>query len=161
MRASPPPFWHLTLSEVNGKQVMVVLENTAGGGGTLGRSFEELAALCAAVKDKSRVGVCLDTCHMFAAGYDIRTKEGYEATMKEFDEKVGLQRLVAMHLNDSKADLGSNKDRHECIGKGKIGLEAFRAIMNDDRLNDLPLILETPMTVPDEEEIALLYSMEN
>jgi len=141
--------------------VKVVLENTAGGGHTIGRSFEELRDIIALVKDKNRVGVCLDTCHMFAAGYDVRTKEAYLETIQKFSDIVGMNYLMGMHLNDSKVELGSNRDRHECLGKGFIGLECFRALMNDDRLNGIPLVLETPIPEKWEEEIALLYSMES
>ncbi|KAI9091265.1 sensor protein fixL [Phlyctochytrium arcticum] len=124
--------------------ITVVLENTAGGGSTLGVTFQELADIIDGVKDKSRVGVCLDTCHMFAAGYDIRTRDTYEASMAEFEQVVGFKYLKAMHINDSKQPFNSKKDRHEHLGKGEIGWDAFKFIMNDERLNGVPLILETP-----------------
>ncbi|KAK0196366.1 xylose isomerase-like protein [Armillaria mellea] len=124
--------------------VVTVLENMAGSGHTIGSDFSHLAGIIAAVEDKSRVGVCLDTCHMFAAGYDIRTKKGWEETLTKFDERVGLSYLRAMHLNDSKTDFASKRDRHENIGMGYIGLEPFHHILTDPRLQGIPLILETP-----------------
>ena len=147
-----------TLERTEG--VSLVLENTAGQGSNLGWKFEHLAHIIDKVEDKSRVGVCIDTCHMFTAGYDIRTREAYDITMAEFENIVGFQYLKGMHLNDSKPDLGSHVDRHESIGKGKIGLEAFRYIMNDPRMDDIPLILETIDESIWAEEIRLLYSLE-
>jgi len=141
------------------KDVILVLENTAGQGSNVGYKFEHLAEIIDMVKDKSRIGVCLDTCHMFAAGYDIRTEKSYEKTMKEFDEVVGFKYLKGMHLNDAKSQLGSRVDRHHSIGKGNIGLDAFRFIMNDKRLNNIPLILETIDPSIWAEEIKLLYSL--
>jgi len=141
------------------KEVILVIENTAGQGSNVGYRFEHIARIIELVEDKSRIGVCLDTCHMFAAGYDIRTPEAYERTMKEFDDVVGFKYLKGMHLNDAKSTLGSRVDRHHSIGKGNIGLEAFRLIMNDDRLNDIPLILETIDPSIWKEEIELLYSL--
>ncbi|KAJ3345553.1 hypothetical protein HDU83_003937 [Entophlyctis luteolus] len=146
------------------KNVTLVIENMAGQGNVLGGPFADLSDLIALVEDKTRVGVCLDTCHMFAAGYDIRTPEKFDAVMKDFDKIVGLKYLKAMHLNDSMADIASHKDRHDFIGKGKIGIEAFRFIMNDDRFNDIPMVLEVPVEGKTErevyrKEIALLYSL--
>jgi len=141
------------------KEVILVIENTAGQGNTVGYRFEHLARIIELVENKERIGVCLDTCHMFAAGYDIRTREAYEKTMKEFDEIVGFKYLKGMHLNDAKSELGSRVDRHHSIGKGNIGLEAFRLIMNDERLNGIPLILETIEPSIWKEEIELLYSL--
>ena len=141
------------------KEVILILENTAGQGSNVGYRFEHLAEIINMVKDKSRIGVCLDTCHMFAAGYDIRTEKFYEKTMKEFDEVVGFKYLKGMHLNDAKSQLGSRVDRHHSIGKGNIGLDAFRFIMNDKRLNNIPLILETIDPSIWAEEIKLLYSL--
>jgi deoxyribonuclease-4 len=141
------------------KEVILVLENTAGQGSNVGYRFEHLAEIIDMVKDKSRMGVCLDTCHMFAAGYDIRTEKSYEKMMKEFDEVVGFKYLKGMHLNDAKSQLGSRVDRHHSIGKGNIGLDAFRFIMNDERLNNIPLILETIDPSIWAEEIKLLYSL--
>ncbi|UFS62249.1 deoxyribonuclease IV [Sulfurimonas sp. HSL-3221] len=147
-----------TLDATSG--VTLVLENTAGQGSNLGWKFEHLAHIIDKVEDKSRVGVCIDTCHMFTAGYDIRTKEAYDVSMAEFENIVGFKYLRGMHLNDSKPDLGSHVDRHDSIGKGKIGLEAFRYIMNDPRMDDIPLILETIDETIWAEEIKLLYSLE-
>lgn len=122
---------------------LTLLETTAGQGTSLGRSFEEIAAIIDQVEDKSRVGVCMDTCHIFAAGYDYRTPELYAPMMAQFDATIGLDRLKVLHLNDSKHPLGSNKDRHDHIGDGEIGLEGFRQFVNDPRLDGLPGILET------------------
>lgn len=124
-------------------RTITLLETTAGQGTALGRSFEEIAAIIDLVEDKDRVGVCLDTCHIFAAGYDFRTPELYAETMGHFDQLIGLDRLKVLHLNDSKNDLGTNKDRHDHIGDGFIGIEGFRGFMNDARLNGVPGILET------------------
>lgn len=141
------------------ENVTAVIENTAGQGGSVGYRFEHLAFLIDGVVDKSRVGVCLDTCHTFASGYDIRTAEDYENTMKQFGEIVGFKFLKGMHVNDSKALFGSRVDRHHSIGKGEIGLEAFKLIMNDPRLEEIPLILETIDESLWAEEIKLLYSL--
>jgi len=141
--------------------VTAVIENTAGQGSNLGWKFEHLAYIIERVEDKSRIGVCIDTCHMFTAGYDIRTREAYDATWREFDEIVGFKYLRGMHLNDSKPPLGSHVDRHHSLGKGEIGLDAFRFIMNDERMDDIPLILETIDETLWPEEIKLLYSFEN
>jgi deoxyribonuclease-4 len=124
-------------------KTITLLETTAGQGSSLGRSFEELAAIIDQVEDKSRVGVCMDTCHIFAAGYDFRTPEQYAETMGKFDEIVGVKYLRALHLNDSKNPLGSFKDRHDAIGAGEIGIEGFRHFVNDSRLAGLPGLLET------------------
>jgi len=124
-------------------RTITCLETTAGQGTTLGRTFEEIAAIIDLVEDKDRLGVCLDTCHVFAAGYDIRTPEGYAEVMQAFDSIIGIDRLKVLHLNDSKFGLGMNKDRHEHIGEGEIGLEGFRNVVNDPRLAGLPAILET------------------
>ncbi len=142
----------------NSESVSLVIENTAGQGSNLGYKFEHLAYLIDKVKDKSRVGVCIDTCHMFTAGYDIRTKDAYEKTWAEFDEIVGFEYLQGMHINDSKPPLGSRVDRHHSLGKGEIGLDAFRFIMNDPRMDDIPLVLETIDESLWAEEIKLLYS---
>ncbi len=124
--------------------VVHVLETTSGQTNKIGGSFEELAAIIEQVKDKSRIGVCIDTCHIFAAGYDISSPKGWTRTAAEFERIIGLDYLKGMHLNDSKERLGSKSDRHENIGKGQIGLEGFRAIMNDPQINCIPMILETP-----------------
>jgi deoxyribonuclease-4 len=141
--------------------VSAVLENTAGQGSNLGWRFEHLAQIIDKVEDKSRIGVCIDTCHMFTAGYDIRTKEAYDATWAEFERVVGFKYLMGMHINDSKPPLGSHVDRHHSLGKGEIGLDAFRFLMQDERMDDIPLILETIDETIWKEEIALLYSFVN
>ena len=142
------------------KGVSAVIENTAGQGTNMGFRFEHLAAIIDGVEDKKRVGVCLDTCHTFTAGYDLRTKKTFNATMKEFDATVGIKYLSAMHLNDSKPDLGARVDRHHSIGKGKLGVEPFRFIMNDKRFEEIPMVLETIDDTIWEEEIKLLNSLE-
>ena len=141
------------------KGVKAVIENTAGQGSNLGYKFEHLAYLIEKVEDKSRVGVCIDTCHMFTAGYDIRTREAYDKTWQSFDDIIGREYLMGMHLNDSKPDLGARVDRHDSLGKGKIGWDAFGFIMNDERMDDIPLVLET--IDPDiwAEEIKELYAL--
>ncbi len=139
--------------------VTLVIENTAGQGSNLGFKFEHLAYLIDRSIDKSRVGVCIDTCHMFTAGYDIRTKDAYDKTWKEFDEIIGYEYLKGMHLNDSKPDLGARVDRHDSLGKGKIGLDAFKFIMNDPHMDDIPLVLETIDDTIWAQEIELLYSL--
>jgi deoxyribonuclease-4 len=131
-------------SRTRGYRVMALLENTAGGGATIGRSFEELSALLGAVRKPERIGVCLDTCHLFAAGYDLRSREGYEGTMKACARLVGMRRVRAFHLNDAKAPLGSGLDRHEKIGHGTMGVAAFRRLMTDRRFATVPMALETP-----------------
>ncbi|WP_299730596.1 deoxyribonuclease IV [uncultured Endozoicomonas sp.] len=123
--------------------VIAVIENTAGQGSNLGWQFEELAEIIEQVDDKSRVGVCLDTCHTFAAGYDLRTPEACEKTFAEFEKTVGFKYLQGMHLNDSKGELGSRKDRHHSLGEGEIGWEVFRYIMEDKRFDGIPMVLET------------------
>jgi len=140
------------------EDVMAVIENTAGMGGQVGSRFEDLAYLIGKVADQKRVGVCLDTCHAFVAGYDLRTKKTYQAVMAEFDKVVGFRFLKGMHLNDSKGKLGSKLDRHASLGQGELGLEPFRLIMNDPRLEEIPLILETIDETLWPQEIELLYS---
>ncbi|MDD5672844.1 MAG: deoxyribonuclease IV [Chitinivibrionales bacterium] len=139
--------------------VTVLLENTAGQGSWVGWRFEHLAEIIAAVKNKARVGVCLDTAHAYAAGYDVTTPAAYQKTVAEFDTVVGLSYVKGMHLNDSKAALGSRVDRHENLGRGLLGLGPFKSIMNDPRFNDLPLILETIDDTLWKKEIGLLYKM--
>jgi deoxyribonuclease-4 len=146
----------------SGFRVRVLLETTAGQGTSLGGSFEHLASLMALTPEGERLGVCLDTCHVFAAGYELRTPEGYAATMEAFDQIVGLEWLRAIHLNDSKGDLGSRKDRHEHIGSGHIGLEGFGHVLNDPRFAELPGLLETPKgddLQEDRENLAVLRSL--
>lgn len=125
-------------------RAMPLLETTAGQGRTLGRTFEELAAILAAVREPQRVGVCVDTCHVFAAGYDVRTPEGYAAMVATAASTIGLGRIRCWHLNDSRGDLGSRLDRHEHIGQGRIGSAGFRNVLSDARFAGLPKILETP-----------------
>lgn len=132
------------LRSVPGGRTRLALENAAGQGTCLGHAFEHLATILAAVDEPSRLAVCFDTCHAFAAGYDIRTADGWNRTMDEFDRVVGVERLAAFHVNDSKKGLGCRVDRHEHIGEGEIGLDGFRALMNDPRFTDHPKVLETP-----------------
>ncbi|KAF2196620.1 AP endonuclease, partial [Delitschia confertaspora ATCC 74209] len=131
--------------------VITLLETMATLGNTIGGRFEDLAAIIDLVEDKSRVGVCLDTCHVFAAGYDLRTPEAFADTLAQFDKIIGLKYLKALHINDSKAPFGSYRDLHANIGTGYLGLRAFHNIVNDSRLWGLPMILETPVDVPDPE----------
>ena len=126
------------------RRCKLLLETTAGAGNGLGGTFEQLAAILGRLRRPGRVGVCLDTCHVFAAGYDLRTAAAYRETMTHFDRTVGLERLRAIHLNDSLGALGSRRDRHEHVGRGKIGLRGFGHVVNDPRLADIPMILETP-----------------
>lgn len=149
----------INLALAHTKGVTAVIENTAGQGTNLGHRFEHLAAIIDKVDDKSRVGVCLDTCHSFSAGYDLVTPEGYEKTLTHFDEVVGFSFLKGLHLNDGKKNLGSHIDRHESLGKGTLGLAAFRMIMNDPRFDGLPMILETPDDSRWAEEIRMLREM--
>ncbi|WP_020611288.1 deoxyribonuclease IV [Sediminispirochaeta bajacaliforniensis] len=137
--------------------LVLVIENTAGQGSNIGYSFEQLGRLVELTENKKRVGVCIDTCHAFAAGYDIRSREAYDHTMAHFDEVVGLSYLRGMHLNDAKSELGSRVDRHAPLGDGNIGIEAFRFLMEDPRLDDIPLILETPEPDRWAQEIKTLY----
>ena len=132
------------LAERPDGKTMILLEHTAGQGTNLGHRFEHLAEIIDGVNATSRVGVCLDTCHLLTAGYDICSEEGYQTTFREFDRIVGLKRLKAFHLNDSKKPCGSRVDRHEHIGKGCLGLDPFRRLLNDPRFSQLPMLLETP-----------------
>nr|AAB39924.1 apurinic/apyrimidinic endonuclease [Caenorhabditis elegans] len=141
------------------ENIILVLETMAGQGNSIGGTFEELKFIIDKVKVKSRVGVCIDTCHIFAGGYDIRTQKAYEEVMKNFGEVVGWNYLKAIHINDSKGDVGSKLDRHEHIGQGKIGKAAFELLMNDNRLDGIPMILETPEgKYP--EEMMIMYNMD-
>ncbi len=128
----------------NGKQAKLLLENSAGAGGNVGNSIDELAKIYEAVGRHPNIEFCLDTAHLFACGYEVRTAEGFGAVLDEFDAKIGLAKLTCIHLNDSKVDLGSRRDRHENIGFGLIGEDGFRVILNEPRLKDLPGILEVP-----------------
>ena len=139
--------------------VKLVIENTAGQGSNLGYKFEHLGYIIDKIEDKSRVGVCLDTCHTFTAGYDLRIREAYDETMDIFERIVGSKYLMGMHLNDSKPKLGSRVDRHASLGQGEIGWDAFRFIMNDSRMDDIPLVLETIDESIWAEEIRALYAL--
>ncbi len=147
---------NLSLEATSG--VTAVIENTAGQGSNLGYTFEQLKFIIDNIDDKNRAGVCIDTCHAYSAGYDIRSREGFEKTFNEFDRVIGLKYLKGLHLNDTKRGLGSKVDRHENIGLGFLGEETFRMIMNDARFDNMPLILETPDDTKWEEEIKRLYS---
>ena len=131
------------LSKHKSSKTLLLLETTAGAGSHIGSTFEELQSILDKLDHGARAAVCLDTCHVFSAGYDIRKEDGYKLTMKKFDEILGINRLKAIHCNDSKFDLGTHKDRHEHLGKGFIGKEAFGFIMRDPRLADVPKIIET------------------
>lgn len=141
------------------KGVTAVIENTAGQGSAIGYRFEHLKYIIDLVEDKSRIGVCLDTCHSYTAGYDIKSPEGYEKIFTEFEKTVGFRYLKGMHINDSKKDLGSRVDRHDNLGKGLLGEDLFRRIMNDPRFDHIPLILETPDESLWEQEIRWLYGL--
>ncbi len=141
------------------KGVTAVIENTSGQGSNMGFIFEHMAGIIEMVDDKQRVGVCLDTCHTFTSGYDLVTRDAYEKTIKAFDRIIGLKFLKGMHLNDAKKDLGSRVDRHESIGKGKIGMDLFGFLVNDPRFDEIPMILETPDSDIWPKEIKLLYSL--
>lgn len=147
---------NITLDTTSG--VSAILESTAGQGSNLGYDFEHLAHIIDKVEDKSRVGVCVDTCHSYSAGYDLRNEEGYEATWKAFDDIIGAHYLKAIHLNDDKRELGSRIDRHAEIGKGTLGEDFFIRFVNDPRFDNMPIILETPNEDLWPEEIAWLYS---
>ena len=145
-----------------GYRTQILLETTAGQGTNLGADFESLAYLLAETEQGDRLGVCLDTCHVFTAGYELRTPEGYEETITAFDNVIGLDRLKAIHLNDSKYPFDSHRDRHEHIGKGYLGEESFRHILNDARLDGLPGLLETPKSKDlheDRENLAALRAL--
>ncbi|SCY27044.1 deoxyribonuclease IV [Desulfoluna spongiiphila] len=148
---------NLAHKEVPG--VCAVIENTAGQGTNLGYRFEHLRDIIDGVEDKERVGVCLDTCHAFTSGYDLRTAEACDDTFARFDEVVGFSSLMGMHLNDSKPELGKRVDRHASLGKGMLGLEVFRYIMNDARFEEIPMVLETPDSDIWHEELLLLRSL--
>ena len=149
---------NLAIEATAESSVKLVIENTAGQGSNLGYRFEHLAYLIERVENKSRVGVCIDTCHTFTAGYDLRTKEAYDETMQLFGDIVGFEYLMGMHINDSKAKFASRVDRHHSLGEGEIGWDAFRFIMSDERMDDIPLILETIDETIWDREIEVLYS---
>lgn len=148
---------NITLDKTQG--VCAVIENTAGQGSNLGYSFEQIAYIIDRVEDKSRVGVCIDTCHAFAAGYDLKSESGFQETFEHFEEVIGFKYLKGMHLNDSKKGVGSHVDRHEDIGRGELGIAPFRMLMHDKRFDDLPLVLETPDEDRWAEEIGMLYTL--
>ncbi|MDK2970189.1 MAG: deoxyribonuclease [Bacteroidota bacterium] len=148
---------NLALDKTSG--VTAVIENTAGQGTNLGHTFEQLAQIIDKVEDKSRVGVCIDTAHTLASGYEIRTREAFDETFSKFDRIVGFHFLKGMHINDSKKELASRVDRHDSIGKGVMNMDLFSFIMNDPRFENMPLILETPDELLWAEEIATLYSL--
>ena len=150
----------LNFAIANTSGVKLVLENTAGQGSNLGYDFAQLAYVIDKISNKDRIGVCIDTCHAFAAGYDLRSRQAYERTMSEFDCVIGYKFLSGMHLNDTKNELGVRKDRHESLGRGFLGLAAFENIMNDPNIDEIPLILETIDEGLWAEEIALLRSMQ-
>lgn len=148
---------NLTLEKTQG--VCAVIENTAGQGTNLGYTFEQLAAIIDKVEDKSRIGICIDTAHTLAAGYDIKTEQGFTDTFRHFDQVVGFSYLRGMHINDSKKDLATRVDRHDSIGKGVMGITTFKMLMGDPRFDDIPLILETPDESLWAEEINYLYTL--
>ncbi len=148
---------NITLDKTKG--VCAVIENTAGQGSNVGNQFEELKFIIDRVEDKSRVGICIDTCHAFAAGYDLCWQESWQETFNKFEQIIGFNYLKGMHLNDSKKGVGSKVDRHENLGNGEIGINAFEWIMKDPRFDNIPLILETPDETLWEKEIKLLYSL--
>ena len=141
-------------------KVTAVIENTAGQGSNVGFEFEQLAYIIDKVEDKTRIGVCIDTCHAFASGYDLSSRKACLETFKSFEEVVGFEYLKGMHLNDSKKEIGSHVDRHDSLGLGKIGIAAFDFIMNDSRFDEIPLILETPNSDIWSEEIKSLYELQ-
>lgn len=147
---------NIALEKTNG--VTAVIENTAGQGTNMGYAFEQIAEIISQVEDKSRVGVCIDTCHTFTAGYDLRTKDVFDQTFAKFDQIIGWNYLKAIHLNDSKKELATRVDRHHSIGQGFIGIELFELVMNEPHFDNLPIILETPDDSIWAEEIRLLYS---
>lgn len=148
---------NITLDKTKG--VSAVIENTAGQGSNLGFTFEQIAYIIDKVEDKTRVGVCIDTCHTFAAGYDIQTATGFCETFEHFDHIIGFKYLMGMHLNDSKKGVGSHVDRHDSLGKGELGIETFKMIMKDPRFDNIPLILETPDETRWPDEIKMLHSL--
>ncbi len=141
------------------KDVMVVLENTAGQGSNMGYDFAHIGKIIEKIEDKSRIGVCLDTCHTLAGGYELKDEAGYNKTMEEFEKHIGFKYLKGIHLNDAKFDTGSKKDRHDSIGKGVLGEEFFIRFMNDRRFDNMPIILETIDDSIWKEEIEYLYSL--
>lgn len=148
---------NITLEKTKG--VIAVIENTAGQGTNLGHTFEQIRYIIDKVEDKSRAGVCIDTCHAYTSGYDVKTEKGFKETFEKFGNIIGFEYLKGMHLNDTKKDIGTRVDRHENIGKGFLGEDTFTIIMNDSRFDNMPLILETPEESLWEAEIKMLYSL--
>lgn len=148
---------NMALDKTSG--VIAVIENTAGQGTNLGHTFEQIAEIIHQVEDKTRVGVCIDTAHTLAAGYDVRTKDAFDNTFEKFNDIIGFDYLKAMHLNDSKKELGSRVDRHDSLGKGMVGMDTFKYIMDDSRFDGIPLILETPDDAIWTEEIKMLKEL--
>ncbi|MHD0316855.1 deoxyribonuclease IV [Fusobacterium sp. THCT1E2] len=141
------------------ENIVIVLENTSGQGSNMGYKFEHLGKIIEKVKNKERIGACIDTCHTITAGYELKDEAGYKKTMDEFEKYVGFKYLRGVHLNDSKFDTGSRKDRHDSIGKGILGMEFFERFMNDDRFDNIPIILETIDSTIWKEEINFLYNL--
>ncbi|MEF9932888.1 MAG: deoxyribonuclease IV [Cetobacterium sp.] len=139
--------------------VIIVMENTAGQGSNMGYTFDHLGKIIEMIEDKSRIGVCIDTCHTLTAGYELKDEAGYNKTMDEFEKKIGFKYLKGVHLNDSKFDTGTKKDRHDSIGKGVMGMNFFERIMNDSRFDNIPIILETIDDTIWKEEIEMLYGL--
>jgi len=139
--------------------VIAVIENTAGQGSNVGHTFEQISYIIDRVEDKSRVGVCIDTCHAYTSGYDVKTRQGFDETFRKFDEIIGFKFLKGLHLNDTKKDFATRVDRHENIGTGFLGIDTFEMFVNDSRFDDMPLILETPDDSLWETEIKKLYSL--
>lgn len=152
---------NLAHEKTKGFKVKSMIETTAGQGTSIGYRFEQIRKIIDLVEDKRRLAVCVDTCHIFAAGYDIRSEKSYLKTIEEFDSIIGLKYLKAFHLNDSKKGLGERVDRHEHIGKGKIGLNGFRFIMNDKRFSNIPKVLETPKGVDMREDVINMKILKN
>jgi deoxyribonuclease-4 len=150
-------------AQTEGFTTQILIETTAGQGTNLGYRFEHLATILQGVREPDRLGVCLDTCHVFAAGYELRTEAGYHTTFEAFDQIIGLEQLKVIHVNDSQKGLGSRVDRHSSIGQGEIGLEGFRLLMNDARFDSVPKILETPKEgdpiVSDRENLRILREL--
>jgi deoxyribonuclease-4 len=148
---------NITLDQA--KEITLIIENTAGQGSNVGKTFEQIRYIIDFVEDKSRIGVCIDTCHAYSAGYDLKTEKGFDNTWKTFDEVIGKQYLRAIHLNDTLKGFASHVDRHANIGKGLLGIEPFKRIMQDNRFDNIPIILETPDDSLWAEEIRMLYGM--
>lgn len=149
----------INLAHEKTKGVIAVIENTAGQGTNVGHTFEQISYIIGKVEDKSRVGVCIDTCHAYTSGYDVKSKNGFDDTFRKFEEIIGFSYLKGLHLNDSKKEFGTRVDRHENIGSGFLGDDSFSMVVNDSRFDDMPLILETPDDTLWEAEIKKLYGL--